>query len=290
VGFQALTNNQPTSTSNGVNNTAIGASALQNNTTGFNNTSSGFNALLSNTSGDSNAALGKDALTNNTTGQANTALGSRALSSNTTGSENIAIGENAGSLVNGGSNNIIIASAGVPGENGAIRIGNPNQTTAYFAGIRSVTTGNNDAVAVMIDSNGQFGTVSSSRRYKEDINDMGDVSARLLSLRPVTFRYKKPYHDGGKPIQFGLIAEEVAEVFPELTVFNSEGKPETVKYDLLAPLLLNELKKEHKRVEEQEKQIQALATRVIELSKQMEAVSRQLQEHEARPIPARLDR
>ena len=106
-----------------------------------------------------------------------------------------------------------------------------------------MTTGVNNAVTVVVDGNGQLGTVSSSRRYKEDIADMGDASARLLALRPVTFRYRKPYDNGEKPVQYGLIAEEVAEVFPELAVLNAEGRPETVKYQDLAPLLLNEVQK-----------------------------------------------
>ena len=117
------------------------------------------------------------------------------------------------------------------------------QTRAFISGIRGTTTGNAGAVAVLIDSNGQLGTVSSSRRYKEDIADMAEVSHRLLELRPVTFRFKKAFADGEKPIQFGLIAEEVAEVFPELVVYNDEGQPETVKYHLLSTMLLNELQR-----------------------------------------------
>ena len=107
-----------------------------------------------------------------------------------------------------------------------------------------MTTGIDDAVPVLVDSAGQLGTVSSSRRYKQDIEDMAGASESLLSLRPVTFRYKKTFKDGDKPIQYGLIAEEVAEVFPDLVVYTEDGEPETVKYHLLATLLLNELQKQ----------------------------------------------
>ncbi len=115
-----------------------------------------------------------------------------------------------------------------------------------------MTTGVNNAVPVVIDSNGNLGTISSSRRYKEDIADMGDVSDKIQALRPVKFRYKKPFANGEKPVQFGLIAEEVAETFPELAVLNKDGQPETVKYQDLTPLLLNEVQKQHKREQAQE--------------------------------------
>jgi hypothetical protein len=126
--------------------------------------------------------------------------------------------------------------------------------TTYISGITGVATGLTGA-SVLVDANGQLGTISSSRRYKEDIEPMGDASERLFKLRPVKFHYKKPDANGDKPIQYGLIAEEVADVFPELTVFNKEGQPETVAYHLLAGLLLNELQKEHAVVGEQRQAI-----------------------------------
>ena len=122
-----------------------------------------------------------------------------------------------------------------------MRIGSGQR--AFIHGIRFRTTDTADAIPVLIDSEGQLGTISSSGRYKESIQDMGKHSALLNELRPVTFRYKKPFADGTKPIQFCLIAEEVAEVFPELVVLDEQGKPETVKYHLLSSLLLNELQK-----------------------------------------------
>jgi len=156
-------------------------------------------------------------------------------------------------------------------DNGGIRIRmqamNPiNQNSFFAAGIRGVATGNNDAMPVVIDSNEQ-GTVSSSRRFKEDINDMDTVSSGLMRLRPVTFRYKKPFADGSKPIQYGLIAEEVADVYPDLVVHSADGQIETVKYHVLDSMLLNELQKEQKQVQEQAERIRVLEARLAVLEK-----------------------
>ena len=148
-----------------------------------------------------------------------------------------------------GSDNIILGAAnqGVAAENGVIRIGNKTyQKKAFIAGIRGVTTGSATASTVFVDVNGQLGTIKSSRRYKEDIQSMDNVSEKLFGLRPVTFRYTQPFDDGSKPVQYGLIAEEVAEVMPELVVYGEDGKPETVSYHLLATLLLNEVQKDHR--------------------------------------------
>jgi hypothetical protein len=142
-----------------------------------------------------------------------------------------------------------------------------NRTSFFAAGIRGVTTGNNDAIPVVIDSNGQLGTVSSSRRFKEDINDMDTVSSGLMRLRPVTFRYRKPFADGSKPIQYGLIAEEVADVYPDLVAHSADGQIETVKYQVLDSMLLNELQKEHKQVQEQAETIRVLEARLAVLEK-----------------------
>jgi hypothetical protein len=141
-----------------------------------------------------------------------------------------------------------------------------NSNTPFFAaGIRGVTTGNNDAIPVVIDSNGQLGTVSSSQRVKEDIHDMDTVSSGLMRLRPVTFRYQKPFADGSKPIQYGLIAEEVADVYPDLVAHSADGQIETVKYQVLDSMLLNELQKEHKQVQEQAETIRVLEARLAVL-------------------------
>jgi len=208
-----------------------------------------LNAMEGNTVGNSNSAIGVNALLN----VSNTACGHLALESNTTGVNNA-------------------ASSGSLNDNGGIRIGtqgtNPiNQTSCFAAGIRGVTTGNNDAIPVVIDSNGQLGTVSSSRRFKEDIQNMNTVSSGLMRLRPVTFRYQKPFADGSKPIQYGLIAEEVADVYPDLVAHSADGQIETVKYQLLDSMLLNELQKEHKQVQEQAETIRLLEARIAVLEK-----------------------
>ena len=242
-GYQALYSN-----TTGNSNTGTGFQALYSNTMGDNNTANGYQALFYNGSGNHNEASGFQALYSNTGGWYNTASGFRALYNNQTGSNNIAIGSQAGFNVIG-SNNIEIGNQGGSGDNGAIRIGTAEtHTSAWIAGIYGASTGNPDAVPVLVDSNGQLGIQSSSRRYKEDIQDMGDVSSGVLMLRPVTFRYKKPYTDGTKPIQYGLIAEEVAEVYPDLVTRSADGEIETVKYHVLVPMLLNELQKQAARI------------------------------------------
>jgi len=193
-----------------------------------------------------------------------------ALYNATTGYRNVALGYQAGYALTTGSDNIIVGgnNQGTSADAGVIRIGaSAYQKKAFIAGIRGVKTGATGAVAVLIDANGQLGTINSSRRFKEDIQPMGSVSERLFSLRPVTFRYKEPYVDGSKPVQFGLIAEEVAEAFPELVVYGKDGKPETVSYHLLATLLLNEFQKEHSVTLAQANRIAALEKQSVELAK-----------------------
>jgi hypothetical protein len=210
----------------------------------------------------------------------NIALGIGALSGNTTGTNNIAIGSNAGSLIPGGnSNNIDIGNQGSASDSGVIRIGTV-QSQFFVAGVRGTTTLNNNAVPVMIDSNGQIGTVSSSRRFKEDIQDMGDASRDLMRLRPVTFRYKQPFADGEKPIQYGLIAEEVAEVYPDLVAYSADGQIETVKYQLLDSMLLNEVQRQEanisrleQKAEEQRQKRESLLERLAKLEADLTAAS-----------------
>jgi hypothetical protein len=161
------------------------------------------------------------------------------------------------------------------GETNTIRIGtlydsssNPpsGQFNTYIAGIRGATTGQNDAIPVVIDSAGQLGTVSSSRRYKEEIQDMGDTSNGLMRLRPVTFRYQKPFADGSKPVQYGLIAEEVAEVYPDLVAHSADGQIETVKYQVLDSMLLNEvqrLNKENQALQERLSRLEAAMASMV---------------------------
>jgi Chaperone of endosialidase len=248
------------STTSGGGNTAVGSAALYFNTTGSFNTAVGAGALSGNTTGAENAAFGLNALDHATTGSSNTALGNFALRVSN-GNNNIGIGDNAGNnAFGGGSNNIILGNLGVSGDTRTIRIGaatdsvvvppfGATQTRTFIAGIRGVTTGSSDAVPVVIDSNGQLGTISSSRRFKEDIRDMGQSTDGLLQLRPVTFHYKATYADGTKPSEYGLIAEEVAEVYPDLVVKGADGEIETVQYQKLTPMLLNELQKLRKDYE-----------------------------------------
>jgi len=262
TGEDALQNN-----TSGGSNTASGYYALNGNTTGSSNTADGVEALQNNTIGDSNTAFGARSLNGNTTGYSNTALGVGALSTNTTGNNNIAIGSGAAFNVSASrSNNIHIGSQGTTGDSGTIRIGTPaTQNSFYAAGVRGITTSSNDVVPVVIDSNGQLGTVNSARRFKEDIQDMGEASHRLLNLRPVTFRYKKPFADGSQPMEFGLIAEDVAEVFPELVAHSADGQIESIKYQMLDSLLLNELQKQLKAMHDLAAQNRELETRVATL-------------------------
>ena len=228
-------------------------------------------------SGGDNVVFGVlGAFFQNTTGHDNTALGAMALYNNSTGSNNIAIGSTAGAELTTGNYNIDIGNQGVAGESNTMRIGKAyssadgsGQSATYIAGIRGVTTGQNNAIAVVIDSNGQLGTVSSSIRFKQDVADMGNASSRLMELRPVTFHYKTQ-PDG--PLQYGLIAEEVSEVMPELVIRDATGQIESVAYHEMPAMLLNELQKQQAQIADQAKtinmqqaQIEALVARLAAL-------------------------
>ena len=276
VGYQALNSNQPTSTSNGINNTAVGTSALQANTTGADNTANGNNALSSNTTGNQNTATGELALANNTTGGLNTAdgdgalfsnttgffntaTGPSALQSNTTGNENIALGFFAGGNLTTGSNNIDIFDPGVAGEANTIRIGTQGtQTKAFVAGVSGVAL---KGAPVEVNSSGQLGVKPSSARFKEAIKPMDKASEAILALKPVTFRYKKDIDPDGIP-EFGLVAEDVEKVNPNLVARDAKGKIYTVRYEAVNAMLLNEFLKEHRKVEEQETAITRLNSTV----------------------------
>ncbi len=197
----------------GANNTATGYAALQSNTTGNYNTAVGLNALLRNTAGFLNTGLGAVALNGNTTGSSNTAVGYFALVNNTTGNGNIALGESAGINLTTGKNNIDIGNAGSAAESAKIRIGNKAHKNTFIAGISGTTVAG--GVGVVIDSDGHLGTLTSSKRFKEQIKPMDKASEAIFALEPVTFHYKHELDPNGIP-QFGLIAEEVAEVDPEL--------------------------------------------------------------------------
>jgi hypothetical protein len=255
VGASALSNN-----ASGSDNTAVGTQALLNNGIANNNTALGYQSLWSHTTNCCNTALGAQAMLNDASGQNNVAIGNNALSTNTMGNDNIAVGNGAGSLTTG-SSNIAIGHQGVAAESNAIRIGTPGtHMNTYIAGISGTLAAGGSQV--LIDPAGHLGTFSSSRRYKEDIRDIGDASNRLMDLEPVQFRYRQAASDGTKPLQFGLIAEDVATVFPELVVRDGNGRIESVQYHQLPALLLNELQKEHRTIADQAEQIRALTKRL----------------------------
>ena len=264
VGYAALAFNT------GSANTATGDDALLSNTTGGGNTANGRGALQLNTTGANNTANGLDALENNTTGSGNTAIGLGTLVSNTTGNNNIGLGPNAGSNVTTANNVICIGNvAGV----------NVNDT-CFIANIFGATASGGSAV--FINSNGQLGTLTSSRRFKEEIKPMEEASEALFSLKPVSFRYKKAIDPAGIS-QFGLVAEQVEKVNPELVVRDKEGKAYSVRYDQVNAMLLNEFLKEHKKVEQlqatvaqQDKRFDQQEERIATLAAGLQKVSAQL--------------
>jgi len=295
-GFFALLHN-----TTGIDNTATGDSALLNNTTGSYNTANGFDALFNNTNGTANTAIGSFALVdnqsgsnntaggdgalfNNTTGGNNTASGVDALLSNTTGTNNIGFGFLAGSNLTTGSNNIDIGAnvPGVAGEANTIRIGKSGiQKKTFIAGIRGVTVAS--GVGIIVSSSGQLGTVTSSARFKEAIKPMDKASEALLALQPVTFRYKHELDPDGVP-QFGLVAEQVEKVNPDLVVRDEDGNVNTVRYEAVNAMLLNEFLKAHRKLEEQEAIITRLESKLAnrevaaeQQQKQIEALTATVQ-------------
>src|SRR5437763_1651963 len=247
------------SNTTGFGNTATGFQALLSNTAGGDNTANGVDALFSNTTGGGNTAVGAEALSSNTTGIQNTALGDLALDSNTTGSSNVAIGSHAGFNLTTGSNNIDIGNPGIATEAGIIRIGTVGtQTSTFIAGVSvSAIAGG----AVVVNNKGRLGVASSSQRFKDQIKPMEKASEAVLALRPVTFRYK-PEVDPERAPQFGLVAEDVEKVNPDLVARDEQGKPYTVRYEAVNAMLLNEFLKEHRTVQEQEATIAQLKAAV----------------------------
>src|SRR5437773_243683 len=270
TGYDALYNN-----TTGDYNTATGYYALFRNTTGYYNTANGGSALGSNTTGHNNTANGLQALNSNTIGSGNTAEGYHALFANT-GSNNIGLGYNAGSSLTTGSGNVCIGAGvgGVAGESNTTRIGNVYSSAA-------------SGRAVYVNSVNKIGTLVSSRRFKNEIKLMDKPSEPILGLKPVTFRYKKEIEPNGA-IMFGLIAEEVEKVDPDLVTRNDKGEVETVRYDAVNAMLLNEFLKEHCKAEQlkknfeatiakQQKEIQALTAGLKEEAAQIQKVSDQLE-------------
>jgi len=294
TGFQALLNN-----TGGIENVASGAFALINNQTGDFNTATGTGALQANIGGDANTATGTAALSDNTSGINNTANGVNALFFNTTGhdntadglnallnnrgSNNIAVGSQAGSNLTTGTNNIDIGNLGVAGESGKIRIGKQGtQNGTFIAGIYNMNEGGT-IKPVFINSNGRLGTQppASARKFKEEIKAMEKSSEGILKLKPVTFRYK---NDAERTPQFGLIAEEVANVNPDLVMRDEHGEVYTVRYEAVNAMLLNEFLKEHQKVQGLEATLAQLKSRAgkqeaasAQQQKQIEALTEGLQ-------------
>ena len=250
------------STTTGSFNTGVGAGVLALNT-GDSNTASGAAALFLNTTGSQNTATGTAALLNNTTGSFNTAIGANALPNNTTGRDIIALGALAGQLVTAATNVICIGEGGANVDN-----------SCFIGNIRDITTQFADAIPVVIDSAGQLGTFSSSRRFKTDIKPMDKTSESILALKPVSFRYK--VHKDRTP-QFGLIAEEVAEVNPNLVIYNADRKPYTVRYDAVNAMLLNEFLKEHKAFVEEQRKVEQQEATIARQQKQIDALTSAVQ-------------
>jgi Chaperone of endosialidase len=264
TGVTALLNN-----SEGSGNTANGWGALSHNNgnppDGSANTAIGAGALFSNTTGDSNTAIGENALVSNTTGSGNTAVGVRALDHNTSGSLNVALGVNAGHDVVTAQNAICI---------GLNVFGADVGDSCFIGNIFGQTSAS--GAAVYVNSNHRLGTLTSSRRFKDDIKPMGRVSEALFALEPVTFHYKKEIDPAGMQ-QFGLVAEEVEKINSELVVRDKEGKPYSVRYDQVNAMLLNEFLKEHRKNEEQEATITRLQKQIEALAADLQKVSAQLE-------------
>jgi hypothetical protein len=266
IGFQALHSNI-----SGDNNTATGDQSLQNNTSGQANIANGIQALYSNTTGNQNTADGAYALYMNTEGAFNTATGTLALFHNTSGRENTAIGDSAGLNLTTGDGNVCIGYdvRGVDGEFNTTRIRN------IYSSLASERP-------VYVNSDNKLGTLLSTRRVKNDIKPMDKTSEAILALKPVTFRYKKQVEPNGA-IQFGLIAEEVAGVDPDLVILDREGKPESVRYEAVNAMLLNEFLKEHKKVEKLEATLEEVNARLQEQAAQIQKVTAQVDA--TKPLP-----
>jgi trimeric autotransporter adhesin len=301
VGAFALFNNI-----NGSDNNAFGNSALFSNINASNNTAVGGGALFNNDSlgggiGGENTAVGAEALQNNIDGRYNTAVGYEALQ-NSTGDYNTALGAGAGAALGLGSNNILIGDAGFSSSFDVISIGAiPASGTPYS---RTYIGGIHDSVEqdrpVYVDSQGHLGSPGSSRRYKEEIKPMDNASEALFALKPVTFRYKQQI-DPSHRLSFGLVAEDVAKVSADLISRDKDGKPQTVRYEAVNAMLLNEFLKEHKKVEDlektfqttaaqQEKEITALLATVKAQAEQIQKVSAQVELHKASARAVQNDR
>lgn len=285
TGFEALQNNISPNLNAGQNNTATGSEAMRSNTIGSDNTAVGFQTLQQNDSGNFNTGIGYQALKTNSgginntalgayamfqaTGNDNVAIGTRALQTLTTGGGNIALGEDAGSGVTTANHTICIGPVGANVENGC-----------FISNIHGATIPS--GATVFVASNGQLGTLTSSNRFKENIKPMDKASEALFSLKPVTFRYKKQLDPAGIQ-QFGLVAEEVEKVDPDLVSRDADGKAYTVRYEQVNAMLLNEFLKEHRQVEQQQaaiaQQRQDFEAKIAELKQQVQTLIACVERH-----------
>ena len=270
-GYQTLFNN-----TGGSGNAAIGVQALFNNTTGDGNIAIGVSSLFNNSIGRWNVANGGSTLLNNVTGESNTAIGQQAMQANISGSDNIAVGFEALVDNTNGSHNIALgdgAGVNVVTADRVICIGAVGEDTSNSCYIGQIFNANCiGGSAVFIDANNKLGTITSSKRFKEEIKPMEQASEALFALKPVTFRYKKQI-DPSRLSQFGLVAEDVEKVNPELIVRDKQGKPYSVRYDQVNAMLLNEFLKEHKKVEKLEAALEAVNKRLTEHEKKIDKVS-----------------
>jgi len=244
-------------------NTFVGADSGASVTSGTQDTGVGQGTLFNDTAGLSNTAVGYDALYTNVSGNANTAIGDSALAS-ATGTYNIALGYQAGKYISTGNYNMYLGNEGADNEYATIRVGSASTHNRIFlAGVlNSPVVGS----SVLISGTGQLGIPTSSARFKDDIADMTDASSSLMKLRPVTFHYKG---HAGDPLQYGLIAEEVEKVLPDLVMKDSDGQPQTVLYHEMPAMLLNELQKQQRRIEAQDDEIATLRKRLESLEERL---------------------
>ena len=283
IGSFALNSN-----TTGHDNTAIGDDVLIGTTTGYENTAIGSLAATFNETGFQNTAIGFGAANGNETGFGNTAVGYQALLNNDGGSGNTALGYLAGSNLTIGDSNICIGNDGVAGDAGVIRIGRNFINSTYIAGISGQTASGGAAVYVATD--GKLGTNTSSARFKDEIRPMGEASEAILALQPVSFRYKKEIDPQRVP-QFGLVAEEVDKVNPDLVIRDQQDKPHTVRYEQINAMLLNEFLKEHRRGEEQDCKIQEQQTTIAELKSEIMSLAAMVNEQKSQlqKVSAQID-
>ena len=286
IGYSALLTN-----ATGNFNTASGSFALHGNTGGGGNTANGEAALFSNTTGDLNTANGYNALYSNTEGAGNTAIGEQALHSNTTSDADTAVGDHALANSTGNNNTALGFSAGynVTSASHVICIGTQGANVSNSCYIDNIFNQSSPSgTAVFVNSDGKLGTTVSSVRFKDDIKPMDKTSEAILALKPVTFRYKNEFDPTGTA-QFGLVAEDVEKVNPDLVVRDKEGKPYSVRYDQVNAMLLNEFLKEHRKVQDQQEEIEALKAELREQRDLIQKVSAKIEMGKTARRVARID-